>query len=74
MLGYKYNTEQEAQNAVTQCDVHYNMPSPDGFTLKWCDYNFSEQDNFYYICYDETLEIVLGTPVEFEITRPTLEQ
>ena len=74
MLGYKYNTEQEAQNAVLLCDNYYGYPNPDRLTQHACGYYYSEQDNFYYTYYDESLEVVLGTPVEFEITRPILEQ
>lgn len=73
MLGYKYNTEQEAQNAVLLCDNHYGYPKQDCITQQWCEYNFSELDNFYYIIYNETIEIILGTPVEFEVTQAIKE-
>ncbi len=68
MLGYKFNTEQEALNAVTQCDNHYGYPKQDSMTTNWCWYSFSEADNFYYITHDESIEVVLGAPSEFEVT------
>ncbi len=72
MTGYKYNTEQEAQSAVAQCDTHYGYPKQDAVTQHWCEYQFSELDNFYYISYDQTIEAVLGTPETFDVTLPEL--
>lgn len=69
MLGYKYNTESEAQNAVTQCNLHYGYPKIDSITNSWCGYIFSELDGFYYIPHDNSLNIVLGEPIEFIITE-----
>lgn len=72
MEGYKFTTEQDAQNAVAQCDTQYGYPKQDCITQHWCSYEFSELDNFYYIAYDETIEAILGTPEEFTVTLPEL--
>ena len=73
MLGYKYNTETEAMSAVAQCDTHYGYPKLDTVTEHWCGYQYSELDGFYYIAHDETIEVVLGQPLTFEITHPELK-
>lgn len=68
MTGYKYTTEQEAQAAVAQCDTHYGYPKQDCVTEHWCGYQHAELDGFWYIIYDQTIEVVLGIPEEFDIT------
>lgn len=71
--GYKYITEQEANNAREACDAFYGIPvSPDDITQNWVDYNFAELNmpQFWYIVYDESLLPVLGEPVEFEVITP----
>jgi len=68
MLGYKYNTEIEAINAQKSCNTFYGIPkSKNDVTQNWCSYEFSETDNFWYIVYDESLEPILGKPIEFDI-------
>ena len=68
MLGYKYNTEIEAINAQKKCNAFYNIPkNKTDITQNWCSYEFSE--NFWYIVYDESLEAILGEPIEFQITQ-----
>jgi hypothetical protein len=68
MKGYKYNTEQEAQVAVSQCDSYYGYPKENCVTEHWCGYQYSGLDNFYYIIYDQSIEVVLGQPLEFDVT------
>jgi len=72
MLGYTYQTEQEAINARQQCADYKGLPVSGGETLYWVNYNFSQSDNFYYIIYDEGLEVVLGEPITFQITIPEM--
>lgn len=72
--GYKYTNEQDAIDAREQVDTYYGIPvSPDDVTKNWVDYNTATLDNpiFYYITFDESLEIVLGEPSIFEVTQPT---
>lgn len=69
MLGYTYATEQEAINARQLCATYAGLPNPQGDTLYWVNYNYSQMDEFYYIQYVESLENVLGTPIEFNVTE-----
>jgi hypothetical protein len=72
MTGYKYTTEQEAIDARAQAATYMGLPNPQGDTLYWVNYNYSELDSFYYIQHVEGLEAVLGEPIEFDITIPEL--
>ena len=72
MIGYIYTTEQEAINARTQAANYLGLPNPQGDTLYWVNYSYSEMDGFYYIQYVDGVEVVLGTPIEFTITLPEL--
>jgi hypothetical protein len=70
MIGYKYQTEQEAIEARKQCADYYGLPkSPEDVTQFWVDYQVASLDTpiFWYIIYDKTIEVVLGEPIEFEI-------
>jgi hypothetical protein len=69
MIGYKYTIEQEAIDARAQAATHMGLPNPQGDTLYWVNYEYSELDSFYYIIYVEGLEVVLGEPSEFEVTQ-----
>jgi hypothetical protein len=68
MLGYTFNTEQEAINARQLCAIYAGLPNPQGDTLYWVNYNYSQLDNLYYIQHVDGLELVLGEPINFEIT------
>ncbi len=60
-------------NASNRLDNHYGIPvSPEDVTQNWCDYQTTELDNpiFYYIRFDESLTVVLGEPINFEVTTP----
>ena len=73
VTGYKYTNEQDAIDAREQCDVYYGIPVlPDDVTQNWVDYNTANLDNpiFYYIRFDESLTVVLGNPITFEVTVP----
>jgi hypothetical protein len=73
IIGYKYTTEQDAINAREACDSYYGIPvSPDDVTQNWVDYQTATLDNpiFYYIQYHESLKVVLGEPITFEVTTP----
>jgi hypothetical protein len=72
MTGYKYTTEQEAIAARNQATTYKGLPNPQGDTLYWVNYNYSNLDSIYYIQYVDGLENVLGTPIEFTITIPEL--
>jgi len=69
MIGYKYTVEQDAIDAVALVNTHYGYPREDDpVTITWTQYFLNAEDEnniFYYIAYDESLEVVLGTPSEF---------
>ena len=76
VTGYKYTNEQEAIDAREQCDAYYGIPvTPEDITQNWVDYNTATLDNpiFYYIRFDDSLRIVLGEPITFEVTTPPFE-
>jgi hypothetical protein len=71
--GYKYYTEQAAINAVKACNDYYGIPkSPEGVTQNWCSYSY-DQDNFWYIVFDESLRPILGTPKEFTVKQDEID-
>jgi hypothetical protein len=75
VLGYKYDTEQEAINAREACDTYYGIPvSPDDITQNWVDYQTADLDTpiFWYIRHDDSLDVVLGAPKTFDVTTPPL--
>jgi hypothetical protein len=72
MLGYTYTTEEQAINARQLCATYKGLPNPQGDTLYWVNYDYSDLDNIYYIVYTDGLEAVLGIPSEFTITFPEL--
>lgn len=69
MVGYKYNTEHEAINAVNLCDTYYYYPKQGLETQHWTSYKYSEPDGFWYISFDKSIEVVLGQPTEFDVTQ-----
>jgi hypothetical protein len=73
IIGYKYTNEQDTINAREQVDAYYGIPvSPDDVTQNWVDYQTATLDTpiFYYIRFDESLTVVLGEPISFEVTTP----
>lgn len=73
MLGYTFTTEEQAINARLLCATYKGLPNPQGDTLYWVNYNYSNLDSIYYIGYIDGLENVLGTPIEFTVTIPILQ-
>lgn len=68
--GYKYTTETEAIAARQTAADYMGLPVPNGETLYWVNYTYSELDGFYYITYIQDLEKALGEPIEFDVTQP----
>jgi hypothetical protein len=74
-LGYKYQTEQEAQQARKQCADYYGLPkASDDVTQYWVDYQYAELNEppFWYIIYDESILTILGQPEILEIITPDI--
>jgi len=70
VTGYKYDTEKEAIDAREACDAYYGIPvSTDDITQNWVDYQMAEFNDpiFWYIRYDDSLNVVLGEPETFEV-------
>ena len=71
ITGYKYNIEQDAIDARKQCADYYGLPvTPEDVTKYWVDYEMASLNTpiFWYIIFDESIEIILGQPTEFEVT------
>ena len=73
ILGYKYNSETEAENARKLCADYHGLPvSPDSVTKYFVDYNYSNDDNFWYITWIDGCTEVLGTPYNFTMSFQTM--
>ena len=59
IIGYKYNTLQEAQIALNQVNTYYELPCGTD-CLTWTE--VQEGNGFWYLS-SERLEEVLGEPV-----------
>jgi len=68
VYGYKYPNESDAINARQAAATYAGFPVPGGTTLYWVNYEKNQYDDFWYIIHVENLEIVLGEPIQFEIT------
>ena len=77
ITGYKYTTEQNAIYAREACDAYYGIPvSPNDVTQNWVEYQVASLDTpiFWYIKHDDSLYVVLGEPISFEVTIPLLTE
>ena len=73
--GYKFTTEQDAINARESVDTYYGIPvSPADVTQNWVNYQVAglNTPQFWYITFNDSLEVVLGEPIEFEVVQPIL--
>jgi hypothetical protein len=73
--GYKFTSESEAKAAVNSCNAYYGIPkTPEDITQNWVEYQKAELNKpiFWYIVYDESLNGVLGQPIEFEVKNPLM--
>ncbi len=74
MIGYKFDTIERAEKAVSDCDKYYGIPvAPDDVTQHWVEYSEASlnQPVFWYMPFDESLLPILGEPTEFEVIQPT---
>jgi len=70
MIGYKYNTEEEAIIARKQCADFYGLPKEgNSTTIYWVDYEVADLNEpiFWYIQADESIYNILGETTEFEV-------
>jgi len=63
MVGYKYNTLEEAEASLEIVNTFFGLPCGDD-CLRWTD--IQEGNGFWYLS-AERLEEVLGDPVEIEL-------
>lgn len=71
IIGYKYTNEAEAIQARKDCAEHYGLPvEPNDTTKYWVDYSEANLNVpiFWYINFDESIEVILGVPETFEVT------
>ena len=76
VLGYKYTTEQDAIDAREACDTYYSIPVlPTDVTQNWVEYQTANLDTpiFWYIKHDDSLNVVLGTAIDFDVTIPPID-
>ena len=59
-VGWVFETEEAAQAAVEACNVYHNY-------VPWCRYYPASYDDpvFWFIQYKDSIEEVLGPPVDF---------
>jgi hypothetical protein len=70
ILGYKYDTLEDVENAQKSCDVYYGIPkSPNDETKHYVGYSYAELNEpaFWYMRYNDGLLPILGEPNEFEV-------
>ena len=73
MVGYKYNTEEEAIIVRQQLADYKGLPiHPDDITIYWVDFQYAELDFFYYFKYTDGMYDVLGLPIELNLTPAPL--
>ena len=75
VTGYKYTNEQDAINAREACDTYYGIPtSPNDVTQNWTEYQEASLNTpiFWYITHDDSLDVVLGAPIDFDVETPPL--
>lgn len=70
MKGYKYDTKEDAIGCRSMCASFKGLPlSSDSITRYWIDFNYSELDGFYYMLYEDGMEVLLGEPVIIVLTN-----
>tara|TARA_R110002167_G_scaffold71124_2_gene200856 strand:- start:3487 stop:3714 length:228 start_codon:yes stop_codon:yes gene_type:complete len=75
MIGYKYNTEEEAKAGRKLCADYYGLPkSNNNTTIYWVDYSEASLNVpiFWYIVADSSIVDILGETIEFEIINNEL--
>ncbi len=67
MIGYKLDTEQIANDAMSYLNTHHGLPTENGITMFGESSYFEHTDGFYYIAFDTEWTSALGEPIEIEI-------
>lgn len=64
--GYRWDTINDANLAMSQLNAFYNLPKPNSVS-KFSSDSYFEINGLYYIGYDEMLIPVLGEPTIFDV-------
>jgi hypothetical protein len=65
--GYKFDTKQIANEAMSYLNTHHGLPVNGGVTMFGEVSYVQHPDGFYYIAYDKEWTLPLGEPVEIEL-------
>jgi hypothetical protein len=65
--GYKFDTKQIANEAMSYLNTHHGLPTENGITMFGESSYAQHPDGFYYIAYDKEWTSPLGEPVEIEL-------
>jgi hypothetical protein len=69
---YIFQTEIEANEAINQINQELGIPvSPDAITQTYT--NYENINGTWLIRHDETIETILGQPIDFEYEQPNLD-
>lgn len=65
--GYRFETNQIADEAMDYLNTHHGLPVKGGVTKFNSGSYLQHPDGFYYIPYDSEWTSVLGEPIEIEL-------
>ena len=69
MTGYKFDTKQIADQAMSYLNTHHGLPTKNGITM-FGEGSYSQHvDVFYYIAFDSEWTSALGDPIEIFLTE-----
>jgi hypothetical protein len=66
--GYKFDTVEEANEAMNQLNEYYGLPVENGISI-FDERSYFQIENAYYLTEDEMLIPVLGEPIEITIAN-----
>jgi len=70
--GYKFDSVEEATNAIIALNTHFGIPVSDDAITRTAAVAI-EDGTFLYIQADDSFVSILGEPIEIEISEPTIE-
>ena len=65
--GYKFDTKQIADKAMSYLNTHHSLPTENGITMFGKGSYSQHADGFYYIAFDSEWTSALGEPIEIEL-------
>jgi len=74
VIGYKYDTEQEAKIARNECAIFYGLLREGNKTHYWANYDYAHLNEipFWYIKGDDSITEILGESSSFVVEREGL--